>query len=654
MRSTAQSAVQPIESTIKNVIIGTAGHIDHGKSALVEALTGTHPDRLEEERRRGITIDLGFAFLELEGVRLGFVDVPGHERFVRNMLAGAGGIDVVLLVIAANEGIKPQTREHFEICRLLEIPRGIVALTKIDTVEAGAADHVRLEVEEFLRGSFLEGAPIVGVSSRTSAGMNEFREALSRVASEVPRKDAGHYFRLPIDRAFAMKGFGTVVTGTLVSGQVAIGDEVELHPSRKRMRIRGVQSEGQAIERAIAGQRTALNLAGVDLNAVSRGMVLTAPARFAATRNIDARITLLNSAPQLKNHARVHLHQGAAHTIAEITFLEGKPEAPVSPGSSFLAHLSLKDEVFLLAGDRFILRRISPAFTIGGGTVLQTVKRKRDPEALPLLTTIERGNREETLLALVAAAPKGISMEEIIARTAWLEEEVIAAAQVLAGRDLVCILKSAPLLLALEKNVAACGARIREAIIRFHRVNPLVDGMPVEGLRSSAGTTGNEIFRVAFERLVSAHELATTADTVKLAGRAVALNAEEARAQKAIEAAFLQAGLAAPATTEVLEKAGLERVRTQSLLQLLLREGVLIKIAEGYIIHRSVLNFLRQVLENHRNAGEPRLSVPAFKELAGVSRKYAIPLLEYMDRTGMTRREGDERVIMRGTFSGAP
>jgi selenocysteine-specific elongation factor len=649
MRSGIQTVPQTADTTIKNVIVGTAGHIDHGKSALVEALTGTHPDRLEEERRRGITIDLGFAFLELAGVRLGFVDVPGHERFVRNMLAGAGGIDVVLLVIAANEGIKPQTREHFEICRLLGIPRGIIVLTKADTVEPGMADLVRLEVEEFLHGSFLEGAPIVSVSSRTGTGLDELRQALARVAAEVPRKDAGRYFRLPIDRAFAMKGFGTVVTGTLVSGQVAIGDEVEVHPARRRVRIRGVQSGGKAIERAFAGQRTALNLAGVELEEVRRGMVLTAPGRFTSTRHIDARITLLDSAQPLKNRTRVHLHQGAAHTTAEITLLERGPLVPVLPGASVLAHLSLKEEVFLLAGDRFILRRISPAITIGGGTVLQTIRRKRrrSPEILRLLATIERGNKEEILLALVEAAPQGITNDELISRTAWLDDEIQETARALAGKDLVCVLNSGPLLLASRANVNACGARIRECISRFHRENPLEEGMAKEELRARAsGNAGMDIFRAALEELAAESELAVDADSVKLAGYAVTLSAEEIRAQQEIESVFERSGLATPSVADVFTQLGAEQAKAQRLLQLLLRKGVLIKIADGAIVHRSALAHLRVALDHHKRASGSRLSVSAFKDLAGVSRKYAIPLLEYLDRAGVTRREGDERVIM--------
>ncbi len=279
--------------TSKHVIAGTAGHIDHGKSSLVEALTGTNPDRLEEEKRRGITIDLGFAFLELAGVQIGFVDVPGHERFVRNMLAGAGGIDLVLFVIAADESIKPQTREHFDICRLLGIPRGLIAITKSDLVDRDALGLVRLEIEEFVRGSFLEGASIVPVSARTGAGMEDLRGELQRVALQVPTKDSTRHFRLPIDRSFAMKGFGTVVTGTLVSGTAKLEDDAELFPARQRVRIRGLHSGGKAIECAVAGQRTAANIAGVDHTEIKRGMVLAAPGIFETTRRIDARVTLL-------------------------------------------------------------------------------------------------------------------------------------------------------------------------------------------------------------------------------------------------------------------------------------------------------------------------------------------------------------------------
>ena len=355
------------QAAIQHVIVGTAGHIDHGKSTLVEALTGTHPDRLEEEKRRGITIDLGFAFLSLDGVRLGFVDVPGHEKFVRNMLAGAGGIDVVLLVVAADESIKPQTREHFEICQLLGIPRGLVAVTKADLVEPDVVGLVKLEVEEFVRSSFLQGAPIVPVSARTGTGLDTLKAELLRSAQAAPKKDASRHLRLPIDRSFAMKGFGTVVTGTLVAGSVTIDDEVELYATGKRLRVRGLHSGGTPVGSAVAGQRTAVNLAGIDHAEITRGMSLAPPGIFEPSDRVDARITVLASAKRVKNRARVHFHQGTAETIAEVILLEGDE---LSPGTSGYAQLRLKEKALLLPGDRFILRQFSPVVTIGGGTVV--------------------------------------------------------------------------------------------------------------------------------------------------------------------------------------------------------------------------------------------------------------------------------------------
>src|SRR5258706_11060273 len=338
-----------MSSPAKSVIVGTAGHIDHGKSSLVEALTGTHPDRLEEEKRRGITIDLGFAFLEEAGVRFGFVDVPGHERFVGNMLAGAAGIDVVLLVISADESVKPQTREHFDICRLLGIQRGIVALTKSDLVDQETLDLVRLELDDFLRNSFLQGAPIVPVSAKTGAGLVELKQALVEQARQVIGKDSGRAFRLPIDRAFAVKGFGSVVTGTLMSGQVAPEDEVQLFPSGARLRVRGVQSGGNNVDRAEAGQRTAVNLAGIDHQDLQRGMTLAAANRFRATRRIDVKLRLLPAVRKLKNRAQVHFHTGSFESMAEVALIEN---VELSPGDECFAQLRLKQSVLVLPGDR--------------------------------------------------------------------------------------------------------------------------------------------------------------------------------------------------------------------------------------------------------------------------------------------------------------
>jgi len=646
----APEAIQSKEGrSTKNIIVGTAGHIDHGKSALVQALTGTNPDRLEEERRRGITIDIGFAFLELGGVRIGFVDVPGHERFIHNMLAGAGGIDFVLLVIAANEGIKPQTREHFEICRMLGISRGVVALTKIDTVDPARTASVTNEVQDFVYGSFLEAAPIVPISARTGTGLDALRAALSRAAGDVSPKDSARYFCLPVDRAFAMKGFGTVVTGTLVSGTVAMGDEVELQPSRRSLRVRGVHSEGKSIERAHAGQRTALNLAGIELSDVRRGMVLTVPGRFTATRHIHARVKLLKSAPALKNHARLQFHQGVARTAAEITFLDAPINRSIVPPASFFARVSLKEEVFLLSGDRFILRQHSPAATIGGGTVLETLSRTCTgrAETLRLLSIIESGDKEEILLAICEIAKRQLSMDGIIARTAWLEAEVRATARSLAAKNAVCILSQARFAIASSNLLDECRARILEHVSLFHQTNALTDGIGKEELRTRVGAKSSpELFHAALEGLLISGQLSASGEAIKLSAHTVALSPEESRALREIESACERSGLAPDSEELLLQNLGLDLAKGHRLLHLLLQQGILVKVAEGMFVHKNALDQLRRTLQTQKSAHGTHLTIAAFKELAGVSRKHAIPLLVYLDRIGTTRRQRDERVIM--------
>lgn len=630
----------------KHVIVGTAGHIDHGKSALVEALTGTNPDRLEEEKRRGITIDLGFAFLGMGDVRFGFVDVPGHERFVRNMLAGAGGIDVLLLVVSADESIMPQTREHFDICRLLGIPRGLVALTKSDLVEPEMLDLVRLEIEEFVRGSFLEGAPIVPVSARTGAGLDALKQELLKAAVAAPAKDATRHFRLPIDRSFATKGFGTVVTGTLMSGTVRVKDEIELHPLGRLARVRGLHSGGQAIEQAFAGQRTAVNLAGVEHSEVRRGMVLSAPGVFHPTRRIDARVSLLGSARPLRNRARVHFHQGSAEAIAEIILL-GRSE--ISPGEEALAQLRLDEELLALPGDRFILRQFSPVITIGGGVVIDSGARRHkrsDSSATDLLETLESGNQLESLSALADASPRGLTLQELLARTGWMEPQIRELAGELAAAKRLRILTEQPFMVAPEESVKSCAAAIRAAVDDFHRVNPLLPGIPKQELRGRAGNPRPELFQTAMDDLIRANVISNTGDLVQRAGRSISLSPEEAKAKELIEQAFRQAGLAVPNVSAVLEKLPVEPVRARKILQILLREGVLIKVVEDLFFHRDAIARLRELIAAYRKDSGERLPITAFKDLAGISRKYAIPLLEYLDREHVTRRAGDERVIL--------
>ena len=645
-----------MSNSTKSVIVGTAGHIDHGKSALVEALTGTHPDRLAEEKRRGITIDLGFAFLEEDGVRFGVIDVPGHERFVSNMMAGAAGIDLVLLVIAADESVKPQTREHFDICQLLGVKRGVVALTKSDLVDADMLGLVKLEVEEYLRGSFLERAPIVAVSAKSGAGLPELKNALRDVAGQVAGRDAHHYFRLPIDRSFAMKGFGTVVTGTLISGSVGAEDEVELFPSGERLRVRGVQSGGRNVERAMAGQRTAVNLAGIQHTAVKRGMILAVPGKFRATRRIDSRLTLLPSSKKLKHRSRVHFHAGTTETVAEI-LLYGQSELP--PGQSALAQLRLQEEVLVLPGDRFIVRQFSPVTTIGGGTVLDPLARRpmlRDTARAAFLETLSRGERDEILIAMVERAcagpgtgrnSAGLGMQEMVARTGWLEKEILEAVQKLSTAGKLKIITNDPLKIVTPEVFEEVCGKISGTVERFHKENPLLPGIAREELRVSLGRRiSAETFRAALEELAAKKKVELQGELVRRAGAGIALQPEETRAKEQIEKAFSSAGLAVPSVKEVLATLSVESKRAEKLLQILLREKMLIRVTPELIFHRDALAQLRdQLLVLKETKGE-RLSVPAFKELTGITRKYAIPLLEYLDRERVTRRAGDERVIL--------
>ncbi len=638
----------PIQGdALKSVIIGTAGHIDHGKSALVEALTGTHPDRLEEEKRRGITIDLGFAFLEENGVRFGFVDVPGHERFVSNMLAGAAGIDVLLLVIAADESIKPQTREHFDICRLLGVQRGVVALTKSDLVDRDTLELVRLEAEEYLRGSFLEKAPLIPVSAKTRAGLAELKTALREVAANVAATDASRYFRLPLDRAFAMKGFGSVVTGTLISGSVGAGDEVELFPGGERLRVRGVQSGGKAVERAMPGQRTAVNLAGIEHTLLKRGMVLATPGKFRKTRRIDVRLELLASARKMKQGARVHFHAGTAETIAEISF-HGQKE--LQAGGSAFANLKLQDEILILAGDRFIVRQFSPVVTIGGGVILDPLARRpmlRDTGRVAYLETLERGNHGEILAVMAERAILGLGYEKTVARTAWTDQEIREAAQKLSGSGRVRVVSAEPLVMVSGKVFADARQKILEKVERFQKENPLLPGILREDLRATLGRRVKaETFRAVLEELVAQKKLDAPGEVVKKAGAEITLQPEEAKAKDQIEAAFAMAGLTVPTVKEVLVKLAVEAKRAEKLLQILLREKNLVRVSPELIFHRRALTHLKEQLAGYKKSRGERISVPVFKELTGITRKYAIPLLEYLDRERVTRRTGDERVIL--------
>jgi selenocysteine-specific elongation factor len=634
---------------MKSVIVGTAGHIDHGKTALVKALTGIDADRLEEEKRRGITIDIGFAHLELPApdgsrIRIGFVDVPGHERFVRNMLAGVGGIDLVLLVIAADDGIKPQTREHFDICRLLAIRRGITVLTKSDAVDAETLEVVRLEVEDYVRGSFLDPAqsPIVAVSSLTDAGLGELRSALAQVASEVTAKDSAALARLPIDRVFSMKGFGTVVTGTLVAGTIRKSDEEELEvfPAGKRVRVRGVQVHGSPAEAAVAGQRTALNLnlGGLSAEELARGMTLATADSFRSTLRVDAVLSLLPSAKALKDGARVHFHAYTTETIAE-TRLYGTKQ--LKPGEEVYAQFRFAEPILLLPGDRFIMRQFSPVVTIGGGVVLDAspvTRRQRADDAVAFLKIIRNGSPAQVLAARVARRGSiGLRLSDVPGEMNIRREE---AAKLSEAAGLVWCNQ----VLVAPAAFAEAKANVLQALKKFHDANPLVAGMSKEELRDRV-SLGPEVFYSVLEKLAPEKKLEVAGELVHLSGRGVVMKDEEAESKEIIEQALASAGLKVPSIKEVLAGLRVDKTRAQKIVTLLLREKVLIKISEDLVFHQSALTDLRRKVVAIK-ASTPKIDVARFKEMTGVSRKYAIPLLEYLDRERVTRRVGDERVIL--------
>jgi selenocysteine-specific elongation factor len=446
-----------------------------------------------------------------------------------------------------------------------------------------------------------------------------------------------------------MKGFGTVVTGTLISGSVAIEDEVELFPMRRRVRVRGVQSGGAAVERASAGQRTAINLAGIALEEVRRGMVLAAPGRFEPTQRLDARLTLLPSARPLKQRVRVHFHQGTAECVAEVHLFE---EAQAAGGWSGFAQLRLSEPALLLPGDRFILRQFSPLVTIGGGVVLDALAprhklAKEGPQLRQALLAFERGTKPEVLEALSVSDLRGMDMASLVARTGWLEAEVRAAAAALVGEKKLRIVSEQPFVAAWAQLLADTVRRIGQELDAFHKANPLVEGIPKEDLRERVAPGRRaEVFRAALEEAVRGGQASVSGDVVKRAGRSIALTPEEQRAREQIEQAFAQAGLSVPPVKEVLGKLAIETKRAQKILQLLLREQALVKVSEELLFHRAALARLREQLADYKKRRGDRLSVPAFKELAGISRKYAIPLLEYLDRERVTRRAGDERIIL--------
>ena len=632
-----------------NVIVGTAGHIDHGKTALVKALTGIDADRFKEEKERGITIDIGFANLEIDpDTTIGFVDVPGHERFVKNMLAGIGGIDIVMLIVAADESIMPQTREHLEICSLLHIARGVTVITKTDTVDEEIADLVELEVRDYLKPTFLGDGPVVRVSAQTGAGIPELVETLRRVCETIRPKDDSKSFRLPIDRCFTIKGFGTVVTGTLIAGAVRKEDEVELLPSGQRTRIRGIQVHGRPSGVVTAGQRTALNLQDLEVAEIERGMLLTEPGLFEPTSMFDCHLELIASAPgPIRLRKRIRFHVGTAEIMGYVTLLG---QDRLEPGDSAFVQIRLEDPTFALPGDRFIIRQYSPMITIGGGEILEQHPRRhrrKDEKALERLRVFKDGQLDDRLMVFIEDAGLAtLSVRDIVGKTGVPPATLQIRLDHLVQDGKIRLLSESPSTVVSETAFRDAVEQTLARVLRFHRDNPLAVGISREELKTRIFEGApNLTFQAALDELIERKQLSIAQEVIHSYGRTVTLNADEENIQEKLTAEFLRGGLKIPPPKELIRKARVEEDTARKILRLMVREGVLVKISDDLLIHREAMDGLIDRLRALKNT-DARLGVGEFKDLAGVSRKYAIPILEYLDRQRVTRRVGDSRVIL--------
>ena len=633
---------------MRHVVVGTAGHIDHGKTSLVKALTGTDTDRLPEEKARGITIDLGFAFLEEpDGLVIEIVDVPGHERFVKNMLAGAGGIDLALLVVAADEGVMPQTREHLAICQLLRIRSGLVVLSKADLAEPEWIELVRDDVRRALAPTFLAGCPIVPASVKTGAGLPELRAALADLARAVPAKDPDRTARLPIDRVFTVKGFGTVVTGTLVAGRFAVDDKVEVYPRGVQSKVRGLQVHGHAVPQATAGQRTAVNLQGVERAAIERGDVLAPAGALVPTLLLDGTLELLEDAPRpVKTRDRVRFHVGTQEVMARVLPVD-RPE--LAPGGSCHARFRLEAPVVALPGDRFVVRSYSPIVTIGGGTVLDI--------APPALQAQGPRARRPPGAARHRRAPGGAGGAPEAGRGRWCagrrspRPDALRARQL---RQLLDRLQHDGRVLAVDREWYLhrdASDRLRSQTLglleAFHAENPLRGGISREELRSRVGNAQERVFTQLLTALEAEGVVKSERDQVRLGSHAIRLSPDQERVVKGLEADFRAAGAAPPSPEEALGRLGVKGTEKHELFQVLVADRTLLRVKESLFFHAEALRTVQEqlvaLLRQKKEIG------PAdFKDLFGVSRKYAIPLMEYFDTQRVTVRVGERRVLREG------
>jgi len=624
---------------MRYIILGTAGHIDHGKSSLVKALTGIDPDRLKEEKERGITIDIGFADIGYpeEDLTVGIVDVPGHEKLISNMLAGAGGIDIVLMVIAADEGIMPQSREHLAICDLLKIKSGLIALTKADLVEEEWLDLVSDEIKGFVQGTFLENAPIIPVSSKSGRNLDLLREEIKALALKVAPKTSGGLFRLPIDRVFSLKGFGTVITGTAISGSISVDEMLQILPKNISTKVRGLHSHGKTITTAYAGQRVAINLQSVEKEDLSRGDVAVAPSSFSATKTIDAHLELLKDSPPLKSKSLVHFFIGTAETIARVILYE---KEEVKAGESCYCQFRLQNPVISMSGDRYIIRRFSPLETLGGGEVLNpSPQRRRKKDGIHDLEALHKGSLEEKIsLKIEQAGIAGIPVDAI---NGWINAEMrVISGAVAKLKEAGEIVQHENILLH-KKSFNLLQEKINGLLSAFHKRNPLKPGMPKEEIRT--------LFKVdqkLFNFLLPGFKnVAVEKDLIRMKDFKIALSGSEETHRAKIIGILEKGGFLPPAKAEMAEILKIDQKQFSDILNILTKEKSIVRINETLYLSAASYENMISLLKTFFSQ-KAEITVAEFRDLLKTSRKYALPFLEYLDSTRVTLRTGDVRKLI--------
>lgn len=633
---------------MKHIVLGTAGHVDHGKTSLVKALTNIDTDRLKEEKERGITIELGFASLALDEEHLvGIVDVPGHERFVKNMVAGAAGIDMVILVIAADEGIMPQTREHLDICALLNIRQGLVALTKIDLVDPEWLELVKEEIERFLQGTFLEGAPVIPVSAASGSGLDAFLDALKSIIFSAEGVHYSDFFRLPVDRVFTMKGFGTVVTGTLISGKVAVGDTVAILPANIRSKVRGIQIHNESAATAEAGYRTAINFQGIEKTAISRGDVIAHADIFQPSQRMDVYLRHLEGSKKaLKNRAPARFHTGAVEIMSRVILLDREE---LKPGDAAYCQILMEDPTVAMTKDRFVLRSYSPITTIGGGEIIDPIGvkiKKRSEDSLNELQRLHQGSgREKTQIILDRAGMKGISLSRVSTRTGvTLTEQARILEDMLSKKEALLIEKEDRTAMSFPVYTRLLD-RMLEITREYHKKFPLKKGIAKEELRIRlAVNIGQKLFNRALQDLEGRKKLIIDRDICYITDHNVHLEGELGDLKERILQRYRDAALTPPATKDVIDQFPGTKGETRNILNLLISEGQLVKLNEDMAFDKDALDRLRSDYKNLLMKIE-RSSPVDFKDMTGLSRKYIIPLMEYFDRTNLTIRVGNHRIL---------